>query len=699
MKMAYSALLFVAVSLSLSTCLAEDPNYKYNIYAEIDKVKTNEERKDTGLPKKEGYKGWLSGKFPWGTNFGKGYEHGYQFWAKDNARAHIRLTESEIWLRMAAPGNFVGYGFHPDHVTMIGADIVVCGYSPAGKLGVTDYHGVEFGAPAIDKEQDWTLQSIGQTSGGWTWCEISRKREVCNDAEDFSIYDPDYAVSMFMAWGKSSNMKSPLGYHGMNRDGRTDSLGKIDAEIPVAPNEQQYTVRITAPPAAIPVVAGTEICSYHILSDVQADTPYHIVEVQQEYGKAGQHSACAQNDNPKSALICHHSTLISCPIIPEWEHLDGQLLPFGPGAVENCQQMWSKCNGDLVGGTIKTKNNEGIEMHGNRVVYLRHFYNPDLLEGLVDTGSYFELTYTPDLRPFIATRFFLQTTNLLVPKKTMNHKVGVLFPRECTQDMKPFKIVSASAHMHDRSSDAREIIVHHIRGGQELKPLLHVENFIERTESESSRPLSVDILPGDEIILECFYDNDSENDEVFGSSWWNQMCVVTFDVKSSGQMVYYNGNEGGVGDGKAYLGGDGDASFAQCGSKIFGEKNVYISGEERAKRFTYKPYVPSSTCENTPDDKKPSLDCEYPTKQLCKLHSKGHCVYKKGKCMRLCDFNTKKKWGCKFGKAKKAKCAWVDGKCDNVCSTAKSEMKCKKWRYKVKGKCTWDDGHCVPSVM
>ena len=470
-------------------------------------------------------------------------------------------------------------------------------------------------------------------------------------------------------------------------------------QIPVAKDERQYKLRNQeAPPVRFPV-AGTEICSYHTLSDLEEGTPYHIVEATQSCGKSGANSACAENDNPNSALICHHSTIISCPIIQEWEHLDGQLLPFKIGATENCQQMWEKCNGDLVGGSIKPKNDEGIAMNTVRVVYLRHYYNPDFIEGLVDTGSFFELTYTPDLRPFIATQFFLQSTSLHVPAHTMNHKVGVIFPKECTMDMDPFTIVSASAHMHDRSSDAREMIVHHIRDGQELKPLLHVQNFVERTESESKRPLKVEILPGDEIILECFYDNDSDMDEVFGSSWWNQMCVVTFDTKSRGSMKYFNGNEEGW-DG-SLLGGDNDPSIATCGGKSGGGRNVFLTGVQRAQRFNYKPYtVQHSKCgsSNPNDGDKDDYCASYSMKNQCKFKSRGHCVWKSGKCKPLCDAITK--FGCRNSKAKRARCAWnaSNGTCGTICGGASFEGQCTSFKYRVKGRCEWKEDKCQPKT-
>ena len=81
--------------------------------------------------------------------------NGFTFWVDHHgAHAYITLTDTEILLRMAAPGNYVAFGFNSDHVSMIGSDIVVCGHR-SSKLGVSDYCGLNL------ELQYWIMSRTG----------------------------------------------------------------------------------------------------------------------------------------------------------------------------------------------------------------------------------------------------------------------------------------------------------------------------------------------------------------------------------------------------------------------------------------------------------------------------------------------------------------------------------------------------------
>ena len=187
---------------------------------------------------------------------------------------------------------------------------------------------------------------------------------------------------------------------------------------------------------------------------------------------------------------------------------------------------------------VNIKHNEGVPFGQGAavaVVFLRHFYNQHYLAGVVDTGTRFELEYTPDLRPQSLGTFIVQTISLVVPSETLDHHTGVLCPSECTQRNPRFYVKSAAIHMHDRgNSDARKAIIHHVRDGVELAPLLIVDGFKEGTVSESHFQVGVYVEAGDQIHFECIYDNPSSVTEEWGSGWYDQMCVATLYTLSEG---------------------------------------------------------------------------------------------------------------------------------------------------------------------
>ncbi|CAG7696652.1 unnamed protein product, partial [Allacma fusca] len=57
----------------------------------------------------------------------------------------------------------------------------------------------------------------------------------------------------------------------------------------------------------------------------------------------------------------------------------------------------------------------------------------------------------------------------------------------------------------------RRLILRHIRNGIELPPLARDNHYDFNYQQYKRLPHEVEILPGDELILECDYDNDSDN--------------------------------------------------------------------------------------------------------------------------------------------------------------------------------------------
>lgn len=445
-----------------------------------------------------------------------------------DAKIYLRADAEYIYLAMEAHAGYVAGGLYPSlNPQMDGADIVVCG-DYEGTLQAVDYHGIGFVKPEVDTIQDWQVTSIGRANGVTT-CEVRRLRTTCDAEHDMQIHDPSAVISILLAWGADPT-SSELHFHGPNR--RTQFLTFEETEEIAAPiGETTHVLSITAPDVVVPQLQGTEICTYHILpAPYDASQLYHITKVTTTWEATDTNGQPTADDQG----LAHHITLLACPAHPSWQ--DGAFIP-------SCNDGFAHCTAELVGQAVNIKGDEGIPF-GNgvavAVVFLRHFYNQNYLQDVVDHGTTFALEFTPDLRPYSLGRIVMQTTSLVVPSFTMDHHTQVICPSDCTERNGAVHISAVSFHMHDRgNSDARAAILHHIRGGQELPIVYEQSNFIEGV-TEGWFQVDVELQPGDTLLFECIYDNPSAVTERWGAGFYDQMCVASMDVRSAGVLAMNN---------------------------------------------------------------------------------------------------------------------------------------------------------------
>jgi len=151
--------------------------------------------------------------------------------------------------------------------------------------------------------------------------------------------------------------------------------------------------------------------------------------------------------------------------------------------------------------------------------------------GIADKGTHFEITYTPTLRPSEWRKITLATTHILVPPKTLGHVVQSWCPGGCTQGLEVETQVRAVAfHMHGHGKWGRMRL---IRGGVELEPLGEVDPW---DESQAGYKVDRTIKPGDDIILECAFDNDKNTNLTYGEAVSQEMCVGTLSVVGKGNF-------------------------------------------------------------------------------------------------------------------------------------------------------------------
>ena len=470
-----------------------------------------------------------------------------------------------IYMTMMAPGPFVAVGIKPleSGGSMEGSDIVVCGGGDGdGNLAVQDFHGAASNklAPTLDAVQDWiSVTPVGRkdvtssawqqaSSGQWeqvtstkqfTYCEVKRRRTTCEGPDfDNQVDDPTKYVTGIVAWSNKLEQTSSTtaGFRYTMATTRVidhmrfaeKNVHTAEAEVgPSGDDTQTQTLAIMAPDVIVPQLEGTEICSWHKNSWLQPGVDYHITKVTTTWKQA--HNGAQTAD---AHGMAHHTTLLACDSEDPFQLHDG-------GFLDDCGAAYSACV-VLTGGSLSIKNDEGMTLSrgsgAKSFVFLRHFYNQNNIEGVVDSGTTFVLEYTPVLRPWTLGTVSITTVDLEIPAKTIGYRQQVVCPSECTERAGEMLVTSANVHMHDRgNSDAYRAVVRLIRNGVELGPILTVDNFKEGTQSESWHHVDRTIQPGDEVLFECTYNNPSSVTEQWGAGFYDQMCVLALTTRTKGK--------------------------------------------------------------------------------------------------------------------------------------------------------------------
>eukprot|EP00931_Biecheleriopsis_adriatica_P066205 TRINITY_DN40604_c0_g1_i1.p1 TRINITY_DN40604_c0_g1~~TRINITY_DN40604_c0_g1_i1.p1 ORF type:complete len:1011 (+),score=183.81 TRINITY_DN40604_c0_g1_i1:116-3148(+) len=348
-----------------------------------------------------------------------------------------------------------------------------------------------------------------------TWCEISRSRETCDPSEDYQIKDLSISISGLLAWSPPHQHDDLLRYHGAgNRRQQLFSFSGTVAGAGAGLPSDAVQVIFEPPAHTVSAAGGSFAYSYHKF-DIDSSKKYHAVawrvalNSQSEAGQAG---------------LQHHMDLRGCT---------GPIPGAVIGEAVSTAVAMQYCQENFLVGSSTLPSDEGIPIGKDGPVYLvieRHYYNPTGKSGKLDSGSKFYVTYTQQLRPKEMSSIHIGTLALKVPPKTFGYVARSHCPPGCTTKMGTVTATRVSFHAHGHTKAAWLRLV---RGGVELEPIAHIEPY---DDSVAKRNINVEILPGDELLLDCVYDNDLDKEIIYGDAIDQEMCWATLSVVGKNPM-------------------------------------------------------------------------------------------------------------------------------------------------------------------
>ncbi|CAG7815996.1 unnamed protein product [Allacma fusca] len=165
-----------------------------------------------------------------------------------------------------------------------------------------------------------------------------------------------------------------------------------------------------------------------------------------------------------------------------------------------------------------------------------HYENPQELTFVHSPGM--RVVYTDKLRPYDVNTLFLgQKVShfMMIPPNQKRIKINGYCPSECTQKGFPPEGVFAATVLLHGHTYARSIILRHLRNGVELPPIAQDRTYDTNYQQYRQLQKEVKILPGDELMLECLFENESDDYIVGGLSSNREMCqaLLLYYPKSS----------------------------------------------------------------------------------------------------------------------------------------------------------------------
>eukprot|EP00929_Paragymnodinium_shiwhaense_P038234 TRINITY_DN2023_c0_g1_i8.p1 TRINITY_DN2023_c0_g1~~TRINITY_DN2023_c0_g1_i8.p1 ORF type:complete len:1104 (+),score=149.51 TRINITY_DN2023_c0_g1_i8:46-3357(+) len=445
----------------------------------------------------------------------------------NGAVAYWKIDGDVLNLGLVGEGWWAGFGVN-DRPTMQGADIVVCQQSQddPDRIEAVDYHADGNSKPKMDFAQDWVVMSSGRVASPLTtWCELKRSLTTCDAAQDWQIRDVTLAIRGLLAWsGEAATRSSELLYHGgenrrhqlMSFDGRTsEAAGSVPPPSGGSGGgwsdaADAITEEFDIPTVEVPSKSGSLVYTYAKIELPDANKPYHAI--------AWRLTVDLNSDSVKAGLN-HHMTMHKCP-----NGIPGATV----GAEVTQWDAMANCEGWL-GGVNTLPEDEGIPFSGGGktafyIAVERHFYNPTNKVGISDSGGKAAIEFTENLRPKVMSQLGILNTQIKVPGQTYGYVHRSHCPAACTQKMGEIRVARVGFHAHGKTQSAT---LRHIRDGQELEPLLHVEPY---DDSMAFKAVDRLVKPGDELIMDCVYDNDLDTEIVWGSAIEQEMCLANLDI-------------------------------------------------------------------------------------------------------------------------------------------------------------------------
>eukprot|EP00927_Polykrikos_kofoidii_P044695 TRINITY_DN38593_c0_g1_i1.p1 TRINITY_DN38593_c0_g1~~TRINITY_DN38593_c0_g1_i1.p1 ORF type:complete len:1003 (-),score=128.09 TRINITY_DN38593_c0_g1_i1:24-2621(-) len=363
---------------------------------------------------------------------------------------------------------------------------------------------VATGTPIVDR-------ALYQPRLPVTWCIIFRSRRTCDPTEDYQIINLEAPIRGLLAWSPPAQVGDHLAYHraGQRRQQLFAFSGDVGTDSSSGSLPSDATEQVFAAPShTVSGASGSFAYSYHKIN-VEPSRRYQIIKWRVAWNK---------NSPAGKAGLHHHMDVKAC---------DGPIPGATIGGMVNKGLVMANCNNIFLSASRTLPSDEGIPIGKDGPIYVaieRHFYNPVSKSGLVDHGSKFYITYTAQLRPKEMSRLSIGTLALKVPALSYGFVMRSHCPPGCTKKMRGVLTTQVSFHAHGHTRSAALRIV---RDGHELEPLAYVEPY---DDALSTRQVSREILPGDELLLDCVYDNDLNKEIVYGDAIDDEMCWAFLSV-------------------------------------------------------------------------------------------------------------------------------------------------------------------------
>ncbi|XP_005109973.1 tyramine beta-hydroxylase, partial [Aplysia californica] len=276
------------------------------------------------------------------------------------------------------------------------------------------------------------------------------------------------------------------------------------------------TLNITFPPTPVPAKETTYICQ--VFEIPEGD--FHMVATQPIIYNEG---------------VLHHMSLFGCA---GDEEITNQPFECDMLATQNCQDFISIWSVGLAGECYHPDAGVRIGINGYKKVALQfHWNNPEERADLIDASG-MQIHYTPNRRPNDAG-MLITGSNLfyLYPGQHEVQVTGKCTPT-CTTNLLtgPIKITAAWNHMHYAGI---KMNIEVLRNGTSLTYLTNDPIYSYDSPERYIKDTPVEILPGDEIITNCYYRTTGKKKTiVYGDATSDEMCfgLLTFFPKRN--MLY-----------------------------------------------------------------------------------------------------------------------------------------------------------------
>ncbi|ODM90115.1 DBH-like monooxygenase protein 1 [Orchesella cincta] len=428
-------------------------------------------------------------------------------------------------------GSYVALGLTKKGRVEQGNDVVVTGIEANGRPFVADMVALNERSAVQDRNQDWKLVDGRRLDNGGSRITIQRGFDACDEQD--TTFNTDL---IHVVWGQGGvqSVLSQLEINFQNGSRQIYFLDPIIVPKPPAEGENVGTFRISRR-FLLPPRHTSYWCSVHRVN-ATLPTKHHIVGFAPYF------------ENELGRKHIHHQVIFRC-IAPPGADSEQMFQPFADQIGEECyinnntQLPYFHCAEyvmeSAVGGkAVPFSDAVGFALGGepNPVeyfLYQTHYDNPEVRADMeIETGV--DFIYSSRLRPneggVLLTGLATFGQWAMPPLTTEFDVAGSCNPR-CTTTMFPPEGVDVFAiRLHSHLT--RRVRIKHFRGGVELPYIQNDDNYDFNYQQWRWLYNPVKLLPGDQVTVQCGFDNTWKNDSsstVSGFSTRDEMDLDSFD--------------------------------------------------------------------------------------------------------------------------------------------------------------------------